>query len=83
MHKGTQILPVWFFTGILLFIYGLVVLAAGVNQLSHPPEAVLARYHSGLWGGIVLLCLGGFYILRFWPNRRKQGIEGDQSDTAE
>ncbi len=69
MNKEQPMLPVWFFIGVLLTIYGIIILAAAVADLSHPPVAVLANYHAGIWGGVLLLLIGGFYTLRFWPRR--------------
>jgi solute:Na+ symporter, SSS family len=59
--------------GLLLTIYGVIILITAMFEFAHPPAVVLARYHAGIWGGILLLLIGGFYVLRFWPaNRRKQ-----------
>lgn len=60
-------LPVWLYIGVLLFVYGVLLSAAGLYQLSHPPDTVLARYHPTLWGGAVLLVLGGCYTVAFRP----------------
>ncbi len=64
-------LPVWLYIGILLLIYAVMLLSAGVYQLSHPPRTVLAQYHATLWAGVVLLILGATYVLVFWPGRRR------------
>jgi hypothetical protein len=63
-------LPVWFFIGLLLTIYGVIILIASLVDWSEPSSAVLAQYHAGLWGGILLLAIGGLYVLKFWPRRR-------------
>jgi asparagine N-glycosylation enzyme membrane subunit Stt3 len=60
---------VWFYIGGLLLVYGFLLLAAGIYQLSHPPTTVLASYHPTLWGGVVLLFLGALYTFIFWPSR--------------
>ena len=62
-------LPVWFFIGVLLTIYGIIILATAVADLSRPPVAVLTNYHAGIWGGILLILIGGFYTVRFRPRR--------------
>jgi hypothetical protein len=64
-------LPVWFFIGVLLSIYGIVILVTAVSELSSPPATVLAQYHAGIWGGILLILVGGFYTLQFWPRKRR------------
>jgi len=33
---------------------------------------VLSQYHPGLFGGVLLLLLGGIYTWWFWPGRRKR-----------
>ena len=62
-----HMLPVWFFIGFLLTLYGIIILVTSIAEWSHLPPVVLARYHPGVWGGIVLLLIGGFYLLRFRP----------------
>lgn len=62
-----EMLPIWFFIGVLLFLYGVIIFIVGVREFSHPAPVVLANYHAGFWGGIVLIVLGGFYVLKFWP----------------
>jgi FtsH-binding integral membrane protein len=62
-------LPVWFFIGMLLTIYGVIILITSIVDWSQPSQAVLAQYHPGLWGGILLLLIGSFYVLKFRPRR--------------
>lgn len=70
MRDREKMLPVWFFIGVLLFIYGIIILITAVGEWSHPPAVVLSRLRPGVWGGIILLLIGGFYVLRFGPWRR-------------
>ncbi len=70
MRERHHMLPVWFFIGILLFIYGIIIFITAVREWSHPPAVVLSQYHPGVWGGIVLLAIGSFYVLHFWPRRK-------------
>lgn len=64
-----QPVPIWFFIGLLLLVYGILCLGAGIEQLSNPPPTTLANLHATLWGGIVLTLLGSFYVLLFRPSR--------------
>ena len=73
MHKENSMLPVWFFTGVLLTIYGAIILVTALVTFSQPTSVVLAKYHPGLYGGIFLLLMGGAYTFWFWPGRRKRG----------
>jgi len=48
----------------------MTVLMSGINM--YAMALVLAKYHASLWGGIVLILLGGGYTIRFWPRRRRK-----------
>lgn len=71
MSGKTHMLPVWFFIGILLTLYGFIILATAIVDYSAPTTVMLAQYHPGLFGGILLLLIGGGYTSWFWPGRRK------------
>jgi hypothetical protein len=62
-------LPVWFFIGVLLLIYGLIIFVTGLRELSRPPATIFAEYHAAIWWGLLLLLIGALYTLRFWPRR--------------
>lgn len=68
--SGRQMLPVWFFIGVLLTVYGVVILVASLSDWAHPAATVLAQYHPGVWAGGLLLLIGGFYTIRFRPGRK-------------
>jgi hypothetical protein len=71
-HEHREMVPVWFFVGVLLLIYGIIILSLGIKQWSHPAPVVLANYHAGLWGGILLTVLGAFYTIWYWPRRGRR-----------
>jgi hypothetical protein len=50
-------IPIWFFIGSLLLLYGLLILGAGIYQVFVPPAqpTVLARLHAGVWWGGLLV----------------------------
>jgi hypothetical protein len=60
-------IPIWFFIGLLLLVYGLLCLGAGIQQFSNPPPTVLSSLHPTFWGGVVLTLLGGIYVIAFRP----------------
>jgi hypothetical protein len=67
-----RMLPVWFFVGIILLVYGIIILITGLTELHHPPPTVLAaELHPTLWWGIILTVLGGFFIICHGPWRRR------------
>lgn len=71
MH-GSGFLSIWFFIGILLTAYGLLITATGIYELSVPPDnpPVLASLHASIWWGLVLLAIGLVYLIKFFPRRQ-------------
>jgi hypothetical protein len=69
MHSSA--ISIWFFIGILLTIYGAMILGYGVYELSsgHTANVELAKLHAPIWWGALILALGLFYSLRFRPGR--------------
>ena len=64
-------ISIWFFIGVLLTIYGAMIVGYGLSELvtGHTANVVLAGLHASLWWGGTLLALGLFYGIRFWPRR--------------
>lgn len=62
---------IWFFVGLLLDVYGVLILGASLHDLFVPPEhqVVLANLHAGLWWSILLIVLGLVYTVAFSPKR--------------
>jgi hypothetical protein len=69
MSEKHHIIPVWFFVGILLFVYGILIFISGLVEYSHPPETVLANLHAPVWWGALLVVLGGAYLFLFRPRK--------------
>ena len=69
MSVKHRIIPVWFFVGLLLLIYGILIFVSGLTELSHPPDTVLADLHAPIWWGGLLIVLGAAYSLVFRPGR--------------
>lgn len=69
-HKRL-IISIWFFIGVLLTIYGILILGSGVYELFVPPThvVVLAKLHSAVWWGALMIVLGLFYSIRFRPGK--------------
>ncbi len=74
MTERTHFISIWFFIGIQLLIYGLLITGAEVYALFVPPAAqvALASLHAGLWWGIILALIGALYCVRFAPGRSKE-----------
>lgn len=62
-------IPVWFFVGVLLAIYGLLIFATGLSEWSNPPQTVLAELHAPVWWGALLIAVGAIYVIHFRPAR--------------
>jgi hypothetical protein len=62
-------IPIWFFIGSLLTIYGVLILASGIYELFVPPTTPVAmsHLHIGIWWGCGMLLLGLAYVFRFRP----------------
>jgi len=67
MHK--DLLPVWFFVGILLAVYGVLILVSGLAEWSHPPNTVLSELHAPVWWGGIVTLVGVVYSAVYWPRR--------------
>ena len=65
-------ISVWFFIGVLLLIYGALILSAALYELTSPPErtVVLQSLHVGVWWGALVLALGAVYTWLFRPGER-------------
>jgi hypothetical protein len=64
-------ISVWFFIGLLLTIYGFLVLVSGLYELWVPPniQVAMAHLHIGIWWGAGMLLFGLVYLIRFRPKR--------------
>jgi uncharacterized membrane protein len=62
-----HIIPVWFFVGVMLLAYGILILGSGLAEWSNPPHTVLAELHAPVWWGALLTVVGAIYVLAFRP----------------
>ena len=69
MH-GKGALSIWFFIGLLLTAYGVLITASGIYHYNSPPaNVVLSNLHAPLWWGLILLVIGLVYLIRFFPKK--------------
>jgi hypothetical protein len=69
--RGSGI-PIWFFIGVLLTIYGAMILVYGVVEWttgSYPAGVQLTQLHTPVWWGGLLTALGVLYVVKFRPGR--------------
>ncbi|MGC4055115.1 MAG: hypothetical protein QM757_40255 [Paludibaculum sp.] len=66
-------ISIWFFTGALLLMYGVIIGGAGLYALSHPPEhpVVLESLHIDIWWGVGLTVIGALYCWKFAPTGKE------------
>jgi hypothetical protein len=65
-------IPIWFFIGVLLLIYGGMIFGYGIYEwqtATYPPLVQLTELHTPVWWGGVLALLGLFYVVKFRPGR--------------
>lgn len=60
---------IWFFIGLLILLYGVLIFGAGIVDLMSPPAQplVLAQLHMGIWWGALMIVLGTLYAFLFRP----------------
>ena len=61
-------ISVWFFIGVLLLIYGVLIIGATVTAGAEP-GVVFGQYHVGTWWGLLLVVLGLVYSIAFRPRK--------------
>lgn len=66
-------ISIWFFIGLSLLVNGVLILFAGVYELSHPPahEVVLYNLHASVWWGALMTVIGAWYCYHFKPGQKK------------
>jgi hypothetical protein len=71
LHSQGGRISIWFFIGMILLVYGFLILGAGIYDLLVPPaqQPVLAELHAGIWWGGLIAILGGLYSYRFFPRK--------------
>lgn len=65
------LIPIWFFIGLLLLVYGAVIFGAAIYGRFVPPAQppVLWELHADFWWGLLVLLLGATYTWKFAPRR--------------
>jgi hypothetical protein len=65
---------IWFVIGLLLDLYGLMILGAGIYNYFVPPVklVVMSQLHAPIWWGALLTLMGVFYTVRFYPKKEKE-----------
>ena len=67
-------ISIWFFIGLLILIYGVLILGAGIAGLSSPPPVVMAQLHVAIWWGAFLIVIGAVYVYLFRPGEQAMSV---------
>lgn len=67
--RDRHMIPVWFFVGVILLIYGVIILATGIYEFSNPPATVLSNLHPAIWWGALLTVIGAIYVHLYRPRK--------------
>lgn len=65
-------ISIWFFIGVLLIVYGAMILGSGVLEWTtgnYPAGVQLTNLHAPVWWGALLLVAGIIYAVKFPPRR--------------
>lgn len=65
-------IPIWFFIGVLLIVYGVLICGYGIFEAVtglYPAGVQLTNLHTPIWWGGTLALVGLFYIVKFRPGR--------------
>ena len=69
--SSRETIPIWYFVGLLLLVYGVIIFASGLYQLSHPAPTVLNNLQPAIWWGALMAVFGGLYVFLYWPGRKR------------
>jgi hypothetical protein len=74
--------PIWFFIGALLALYGAIICVYSLVTWGDPPPPAMPpevyKLHAGAWWGALMTILGLFYVIRFRP-REGEGLTGKET----
>jgi len=69
-HEDHQI-PIWFFIGLTLLVYGVVIFLYGLASWNSEEKMKMAmsHLHADVWWGAGMAALGAFYTAKFRPSK--------------
>ena len=70
-QERKKTISIWYFIGLLILVYGVLILGAGLMGLTSPPPVVMAELHVGIWWGALLIVIGLVYVYFFRPGRQR------------
>ena len=68
-----QMLDIWFFVGILLFAFGVILALAGIYYIFYPnTNTTFGHLNPNLWWGVIMIVSGIIFHAVSYYNRKKQ-----------
>ena len=62
-EQNMKMFSIWFWVGLVLGIYGLIITGAGVYYIFNPEtKTVLGQYNPSLWWGIIMLVASFIFL---------------------
>jgi divalent metal cation (Fe/Co/Zn/Cd) transporter len=60
--------PIWYFVGLLLLAFGILIFITGIYFLITPPShpTVLGETHPSVWWGAIMIIAGGIFLIKNW-----------------
>lgn len=66
-----RMIPVWFWIGIMMIVYGVLISGAGIYYLISPPQNYAAKWtNPNLWWGLFMLVVG--FVFLFLGRNKKE-----------
>ncbi len=75
---NTEPMPIWFFVGLILGVYGLIILVAGLVGDERP--TVLAEIRPALWWSAVMIVAGAIFTAVGLIGHRRDATSDDKAD---
>ena len=71
MDDHEKQIPIWFFIGGMLTLYGTIIFGSGIYNIFYPPERplALANLHADVWWGFFLVIIGLIYVIKYRPSK--------------
>jgi hypothetical protein len=69
MVAKKQPITIWFLCGIILCVYGVTLIGAGIYNIAHPPAVLEAHLHLDLWWGFLLVAVSLVFLIHQRPGK--------------
>ena len=58
--------PIWYFIGIILITFGVLIMGIGIFELVRPPEhqTVMNNIHPSIWWGALMILVGILFYIK-------------------